>query len=131
MKKRLLVLALLGSVLGQPAVACRLPIPSAKFKHSDVVVDGMAICLESPGTCKLTVERVLKGKKTKSDASFNIAVNESPIENQVGEEVVIGGNCPQTFEPQQPVTHGRFYLTVKNDGTLFAAYPADINTEKK
>ena len=72
----------------------------------------------------------MKGKKAKKGSILKIAVNESPIDAQGGEEIVIGSRCPQTFEPWQPTTRGRFYLIARKDGTLFAAHPADDEAEK-
>lgn len=130
MKSLILAAIICASLCGPSASACRQLIPKAKFQNSDRVIDGVAHCLEVPGTCRLTVDRVLKGKKAKKGLMLNIAVNESPDEDQKGDAIIIIRRCPQTFEPWQSVTHGRFYLTVRDDGTLFAAHPADIEAEK-
>lgn len=126
-------LAIIGSVVAlltaQPALACRQLIPTAKFDHSDIVVDGVATCLETVGKCKLTVKRVYKGKADLTSKTLEIGVSEAPRENvEVG--MISVRRCPQTFEPWKSETLGRFYLSVLADGTFFAAHHPDVTEEE-
>jgi hypothetical protein len=106
------------------ALACRQLIPSAKEKYSDVVVDGTAHCLERSGICKLKIAKVIKGDAALTDVVIDISVTDAPPKPDEG-DAVITLRCPQTFEPWQAVTMGRFYLRGSVETGYIAAHPID------
>jgi len=109
-----------------PAQACRLLIPTAKFDHSDVVVDGEAICLETPRKCRLTIATLYKGNADLVGRTVDIVVDEpEPIPALRENEILVGSPCYQTFVPETARVSGRFYLKVLPDRSLFAAHPVD------
>lgn len=114
-----------------PAVAgaCRQPIPSAKAKLSDLVVEGEAFCLETPGICRLSVTKVLKGDAKRSGTVMTIVVDDAPPIDEIDGRIVVG-RCPHTFEPWKAQIAGKFYLTIMDDGSFFAAYPPDATEEE-
>ena len=125
MKRATLVVAMLAAVAAQPAWACRVPIPSAKFRIADIVVDGVASCLKRSRECSLKVQRVRKGQ-FKRGKIFRIAVDDAPPPPQASTDEIILRGCPQTFEPTQAMNTGRFYLRKRGDGSLYAFVPPDL-----
>lgn len=111
-----------------PAFACRQLIPGAKFQHSDIVVDGEALCLEAARRCQLKVSAVLKGDPSLANRTLDIVVNEAEPVPELGEnEILVGSPCYQTFVPETANISGRFYLRILADKSLFAAHPIDAD----
>jgi hypothetical protein len=130
MKRATLVVAMLAAVSAQPAWACRVPIPAAKFRIADIVVDGVASCLKRNGECSLRVQHVRKGQ-LKRGKIFRIAVDDAPPPPKASPDEIILRGCPQTFEPTRAINMGRFYLRKRGDGSLYAFVPPDLlETEK-
>jgi hypothetical protein len=115
---------LVAAVGAQPAWACRVPIPSARFRVADIVVDGVAFCLKS-GECRLTILHVRKGQ-LKRAKHLRIVVDDAPPLRQAGPSEIIFGRCPHTFEPTEAISKGRFYLRIRSDGSLYAFVPPDL-----
>ena len=111
-----------------PASACRQLIPSAKSQFSDLVADGTAHCLERSGVCELKIDKVIKGDAALTNSVIEIRVTDAPPQPDDGDEVILG-RCPQTFQPWQAVTKGRFYLEGSVETGYFAAYPIDALNE--
>jgi hypothetical protein len=107
------------------ASACRQLIPSAKVQLSDLVVDGTAHCLERSSVCQLKITNVMKGDTALTDAVIEIRVTNAPPKLDDRDQVITL-HCPQTFEPWQAVTEGRFYLKGSVETGYFAAHPIDI-----
>ena len=125
MRRIALCLSLSVAVSATPVVACRVPIPEAKFRISDAVVDGVAYCLRKKAVCRLQVVEVRKGSKIRKGRRITIAVTERPKIQASGDEIIVGF-CPQTFEPDEAVNRGRFYLKARADGSWFAFLPPDL-----
>ena len=125
MKDLAVTLAVGVAICAQPAWACRQPIPSAKFRIADIVVDGVASCLKRSGECSLKVQHVRKGQ-LKRGKTLQVVVDDAPPPPQSSSDEIILGRCPQTFEPTQAINTGRFYLRKRGDGSLYAFVPPDI-----
>ena len=118
------IFAAVALLVHMPALACRQLIPSAKVQLSDVVVDGTAHCLERPSVCQLNMAKVIKGDAALANAEIEIRVTDAPQEPDDG-DMVVNRRCPQTFEPRQAMTEGRFYLKGSVETGYFAAHPID------
>ena len=125
MKRAALAVAVLAIVSAQPAWACRQPISSAKIRIADIVVDGVAYCLKKSGECRLKVLHVRKGQ-LKRGKTLRIAVDDAPPPPQAGPDEIIFGRCSRTFEPTEAINTGRFYLRKRDDGSLYAFVPPDL-----
>ncbi|MFM5893778.1 MAG: hypothetical protein ACKOQM_05015 [Novosphingobium sp.] len=130
MKRALVTAAILAVLPAQPAWACRQLIPSAKFRIADFVVDGVASCLKKSGQCSLKVLHVSKGP-LKRGKTLRIAVDDAPPPPQAGPDEIVMRGCPQTFEPNQAINKGRFYLRTRSDGLLYAFVPPDLQETEK
>ena len=118
------LLVVVALVVHTPASACRQLSPSAKSQFSNLVADGTAHCLERSGVCQLTIDKVIKGDPALAKTVIEIHVTDAPPEQYDGNKVIVG-RCPQTFEPWQSVTEGRFYLKGSVETGYFAAHPID------
>ena len=116
---------LVAAFAAQPAWACRVPIPTAKFRIADVVIDGVAFCLRKSGECSLKVLHLRKGQLTRGK-NLRIVVDDAPPPPQTDPNEIILRGCAQTFEPTEAINKGRFYLRKRGDGSLYAFVPPDL-----
>ena len=124
--RAMISLAVLVTALGaQPAWACRMLIPSAKFRIADIVVDGVASCLKKSGECSLKVLHVQKGQLRRG-SNLRIVVDDAPPPSAANSDEIVLRGCAQTFEPTEAINKGRFYLRKKGDGSLYAFVPPDL-----
>ena len=125
MKLTIAAAALFAVLSAQPVWACRQPIPSAKFRIADIVVDGVASCLKKSGECSLKVLHVRKGQ-LKRGKTLRIVVDVAPPSLQASSDEIILGRCSRTFEPTEAINTGRFYLRKRDDGLLYAFVLPDL-----
>jgi hypothetical protein len=119
-----LVAAFTASLSAVEANACRIPVPSEMFDIGDVVVTGEARCLEVKGKCQLMAHSVLKGRELLAETEIEVSVYVPP------EPLVVNGvraapNCIPYFVPRHERAAGRFFLKVREDGSLFVMYRID------
>ncbi len=115
--------------LSTNAQACRQLIPSAKFRLSDVVVDGTAKCEKGSERCVLMINTVHKGENALAGQEVDISVDLRPPTKREGDTIILR-HCPQTFEPWKSQITGKFYLVYTKDRELDAAHPPDVSDDE-